>query len=435
MTYSEIGRLLAKKDHEIKFETKGEPMKKIHKALLFISIIAAVFINTSAFATNGMRLIGFGPIQNSMGGVSVGLPLDSAAVLSNPAGMGTLPGRIDFGASYFKPSVNYKATESAGMGGAVIGSNGKTIDSDRGASPIPAFGLIVPINKDFKFGIGAYGIAGMGVDYAKNLYGGITNSAYSQMRFAPGLSYKINDMLSVGAALNMMYATMEFNAAGGFGQEAHMGASSLGYGATLGLLLKPIDMLQVGLAYETKSSFQDFSFNTSAGTDKMAFNQPSVATIGFGLKPIEGLVVGFDIQWIRWSETNGNNLPSYTQNASSAMPWNLNWDDQLVYKIGVQYTVNPAVAVRAGYNYGKMPLNKDRAFENIAFPAIAEQHFTAGIGINLTKQFTLNFGGVYSPSATLTGSNAGFPPAGQANNSNETSMSQYSIDTGLSYVF
>lgn len=406
-------------------------MKKIHKALLFISIIAAVFINTSAFATNGMRLIGFGPIQNSMGGVSVGLPLDSAAVLSNPAGMSTLPGRIDFGASYFKPSVEYKATGAApGM----VASDGKTINSDRGASPIPAFGLVMPLNDKMKFGLGAYGVSGMGVDYVSNLYSGVTYTAYSQMRFAPGLSYKINDMVSIGATVNVMYATMEFNA-GGATQQPHMGASSMGYGATLGVMVKPIDMLQVGLAYETKSSFQDFSFNTPAGTDKLSFDQPQVATIGFGFKPIAPLLIGFDVQWIRWSETNGQNLPKYAQNGSGAMPWNMDWDNQMVYKLGVQYTVNPTVALRAGYNYGKMPLNKDRAFENIAFPAIAEQHFTAGIGINLTKQFTLNFGGVYSPSATLTGSNAGFPPAGQAINSYETSMSQYSIDTGLSYVF
>ncbi|MCL5808375.1 MAG: outer membrane protein transport protein [Deltaproteobacteria bacterium] len=410
-------------------------MKIMYRASLIISIIASVFISTSAFATNGMRLIGFGPIQNSMGGVSVGLPLDAAAVLTNPAGMSALPGRIDFGASYFKPSVEYKATEAPGMGGMVIGSNEKTIDSDRGASPIPAFGLILPINDRMNFGVGAYGTCGMGVDYAKNLYGGITNTSYSQMRFTPGVSYKINDMFSVGAALNVMYATMEHHAAGGFGQQPHMGASSIGYGAVLGLMVKPIDMLQVGLAYETKSSFQDFSFNTAAGVDKLEFNQPSVATIGLGLKPIEALLIGFDVQWIRWSETNGKDLPKYSQNSSSAMPWNLDWENQLVYKIGLQYTVNPTVSLRAGYNYGKMPLNPDRAFENIAFPAIAEHHFTAGIGIHLTKQFSLNLGGMYSPKATLTGANGGYPPAGQAVSSYETSMSQYSIDMGISYVF
>ena len=404
-------------------------MKTIIKTSLLI-IIAMLFISANAFATNGMRMIGFGPVQDSMGGVSVGLPLDAASILTNPAGMSVLSGRIDFGASYFNPSVQYNATESAGMGGAVINHNGTTFDSDRGPSPIPAFGLIIPINDKFSFGIGAYGVAGMGVDYAQNLYSGVTYTSYSQMRFAPGLSYKINDMISVGAVVNIMYATMEFNAASGFGQQAHMGASSFGYGATIGVLVKPIDILQIGLAYETKSIFQDFSFNTTAGEDTLEFNQPQVATIGLGLKPIKDLLIGFDVEWIRWSETNGQNLPKYKSNASSAMAWNLNWSDQFVYKVGVQYTVIPMLVLRAGYNYGKMPLDSNRAFENIAFPAISEHHFTAGIGINVTKQFTLNFGGMYSPVAKISGSN----PA-QGISSYETEMSQYSIDMGITYTF
>ena len=374
-----------------------------------------------------------------MGGVSVGLPLDAASILSNPAGMSILPGRIDFGAAYFKPSVEYKATESAGMGGAVINNNGATFNSDRGGSPIPAFGLIIPLNDKLRFGSGAYGVAGMGVDYARNLYSGVTSTSYSQMRFAPGLSYKINDMISVGAVANMMYATMEFNAASGFGQQPHLGASSFGYGATIGVSVKPIDILQIGLAYETKSHFQDYSFNTNPGTDKIDFDQPQVATIGLGLRPTRDLSLGFDVQWIRWSETNGLNMPAYTVNASSAMPWNMDWSDQFVYKIGLQYVLNPMFVLRAGYNYGKIPLNSDRAVENIAFPAVSEHHFTAGLGINFTKQFTLNFGAMYSPPAKLAGSNPGSPfpptPSGQGISSYETQMSQNSIDMGIAYTF
>jgi long-chain fatty acid transport protein len=395
-------------------------MKK--NILLFFSIImATMFIAASAHATNGMRMIGFGPVQNSMGGVSVGLPLDAASILTNPAGMSALPGRIDFGASYFVPSVEYKATG---------GADGSTIDSDRGGSPVPAFGLIIPLSERFRFGIGAYGVAGMGVDYPANLYGGVTYTSYSQMRFAPGLSYKINDMISVGAVVNVMYATMEFNVANTMGQLPHMGASSFGYGATIGVLVKPIDMIQIGLAYETKSYFQDFEFNTAAGQDKLEFNQPQTATIGLGIKPIKDLLIGFDVQWIDWSDTNGFNLPKYTTNASSAMAWNMDWSDQIIYKVGVQYTPHPIVVLRAGYNYGKMPLNSDRAFENIAFPAVSEHHITAGLGLNLTPRFTINLGGMYSPAAKLTGSNLT-----QGIVSYETQMSQYSLDMGLSYTF
>jgi long-chain fatty acid transport protein len=392
--------------------------------LLFFSVIMAVmFISSSAHATNGMRMIGFGPVQDSMGGVSVGLPLDAASILTNPAGMSVLPGRIDFGASYFKPSVKYKATG---------GADGSTIDSDRGASPVPAFGLIIPLSEKFRFGVGAYGVAGMGIDYPANLYGSTTYTSYSQMRFAPAFSYKINDIVSVGAAVNIMYATMEFNVASGFMQQPHMGASSFGYGATIGVLVKPIDMIQIGFAYETKSFFQDFSFNTPTGEDKLEFNQPQTATLGLAIKPINDLSIGFDVQWIRWSETNGLNLPKYTTKSSPyTMDWNMDWSDQFVYKIGVQYAVHPMVVLRAGYNYGKMPLNSNRAFENIAFPAVSEHHITAGIGINFNKQFTLNIGGMYSPPAKISGSNI----MQQGIVSYETEMSQYSLDMGVTYTF
>ena len=389
--------------------------------LSFSVMITVMLMAASAHATNGMRMIGFGPVQNSMGGVSVGLPLDAASILTNPAGMSVLPGRIDFGATYFKPSVEYKA-----MGGA----SGTTIDSDRGASPIPAFGLIIPLGEKFRVGIGAYGVAGMGVDYRADLYGSTTYTSYSQMRFAPALSYKINDFVSVGAAVNVMYASMEFNVASAAGQLPHPGASSFGYGATVGILVKPIEQVQIGLAYETKSYFQDFEFNTAGGRDKLDFDQPQTATLGLGIKPIKNLVVGFDVQWIRWSETNGSNMPQYAANTSGAMPWNMDWSDQFVYKVGVQYMVHPMVALRAGYNFGKMPLSTNRAFENIAFPAVSEHHMTAGVGINFTKQLTLNIGGVYSPAAKLSGANLM-----QGIASYETQMSQYQVDMGISYTF
>ena len=108
-------------------------MKKII-TFISMSIVAIALMASSAYATNGMRMIGFGPVQDSMGGVSVGVPLDAASILTNPAGMSFLPGRIDFGASYFKPSVQYNATGTAGSG--AIMNDGAKIDSDRGASPV-----------------------------------------------------------------------------------------------------------------------------------------------------------------------------------------------------------------------------------------------------------------------------------------------------------
>lgn len=382
-----------------------------------IALVTLLMSASGAFATNGMRLIGFGPVQDSMGGASVGVNLDAASVLTNPAGIQALGGRVDFGASYFSADVSL----DMGAGG--------TFDSDKGASPIPAFGLAIPINDQTSFGIGAYGLSGIGVDYNLQALGmGVLYTSYSLMRFAPGVSYKINDMVSVGATINVMYATMEYSMDMG-AQAVDMGASSYGFGATIGVTVKPVDMLTIGLAYETTSWFQDFKFNQyvegmGAMENKLAFDQPMNATLGFGIKPLNGLVIALDVQWIRWSETNGNDLPEYT--AGGGGNFDMQWDDQIVYKLGLQYQVIPMLALRAGVNYGKMPLseaNNNALMANMFFPAVAEWHFTAGAGIKINEKLGVDIGGMYSPEAKVKVMGG------------ESKMTQYALDMGIAYRF
>ena len=419
-------------------------MNQNNKTMCFAAALA-VAISTPAHATNGMRMIGFGPVQNSMGGVGVGATLDAASVLSNPAGMSELGGRVDFGATYFLPTVKYSASgiDAGAPQPGLVNQPGVTFTSDKGASPIPAFGLVIPIDEQWTFGIGAYGVAGMGVDYAQNLYSSTTFTGYQQMRFTPGVSYKLNDMFSFGLTLNGMWATTEWNVASAFGQSPHMAASAFGLGATLGVKATPIKMLTIGLAYETRSFFQDFAYNTPAGVDKLTFNQPGVLTLGAAVRPLEMLLVAADVEWIDWGSTNGANLPAFSQNASGAMPWNMNWSSQVVFKIGVEVTPLDWLAVRAGFNYGKNPLDASRAFENIAFPAVAETHLTLGAGFNLGKHVAINVGGMWAPSVSISGSNPlppmgtpGYPgPYGQGIASYTTSMSQFSLDAGIAYKF
>ena len=425
-----------------------------NRVALLVTLVALA-VAAPARATNGMRMIGFGPSQVAMGGVSAALPLDAASIISNPAGITELGRRVDFGASYFKPTVKYRATEvplSPTQGpppGTAVLHDGVQFTSARGASPIPAFGLILPATDNLAFGIGAYGVAGMGVDYPQNLFGGVTYSAYSQMRFAPGAAYKIGDLLSLGVTVNVMYATMGYDAAEGFLQVSHQAASAFGVGATFGARVTPLKWLAFGAAYETKSWFQDFKFNVPAhsaldpatfqtfsvpaGVDSIKFDQPSSATAGVAVTLLDNLTLASDVQWIHWSESNGQNQPTYTSDITKtgAMPFDLSWSDQWVFKFGAQYRVLPELALRVGYNYGKSPLNPNRAFENIAFPAITAHHVTAGIGWDVTKRFSINLAGMYVPRATLTGSN----PQQQLIASYQATMTQYAIDGAVAYRF
>jgi long-chain fatty acid transport protein len=420
------------------------------------SIALAVAVAASpAWATNGIRMIGFGPVQNSMGGVSVGASLDAAAVLTNPAGIADMGGRFDFGATYFGADVKYTATDGVDCGsvpppgGCLIVNDDVEYTSDRGPSPVPAFGLVIPINEDWNFGLGAYGIAGLGTDWASNVALNTVYSHYSQMRFAPGLSYKINEMFAVGATVNLMYANLGYAiGVGPFAQTAHNDASAFGLGATVSATVKPIKGLTVAVAYESQGSYPTFKYNTPAvdangdgvpdfpaSVEELEFNSPQTVTGGIGYQ-FGPVLVAADVQWINWSGVLGDDLPEYKEAKPTTLPFDLEWEDQIVYKFGLQWDAVPNVfSVRLGYNYGALPLNEDKALQNIAFPAVAEQHITGGVSWFISPKVGLHLGGMYSPEAKVSGtqdlSDIGYPlPV-----TYEAKMSQYALDAGLTYRF
>jgi long-chain fatty acid transport protein len=234
---------------------------------------------------------------------------------------------------------------------------------------------------------------------------------------------------------------MEYEVGGAMGMQPRDAAGSFGYGATLGLTYQAPENITLAVAYETKSDFQDFEWDIPAhtfmgfpipgGTEKLAFDQPDALTVGAAFRPMTPLLVAVDVQWIRWSRTNGESQPAFTTdpNLTGAMPWNLDWSDQMVLKIGAQYDVTKQLQVRAGYNYGENPLDPNRAFENIAFPALAEHHFTLGGGYTFGA-FTVAAAFMYSPEASIGGSNFDQGIVGY-----ETRMSQMSFDLGATWKF
>jgi long-chain fatty acid transport protein len=387
---------------------------------------AALALAAPAAATNGMRMIGFGPVQNSMGGVSAATSLDATTAVTNPAGLCTASTRLDIAGTAFFPTVEAK-TDFSMMGGPAASG-----ESTANSFFIPTVGYLRPVNDKLTVGVTALGIAGLGVDYPDEIMlNAETMTSYSNMRLAPAVSYKVTDRLAVGVAANLMYAMMEYDVGGGFGMgmQPHDRAGAFGFGASLGVTFRPMDILTLGAAYETRSYFQDFEFELEGGTNKLEFDQPMVATVGAAVRPMAGLLVAADVQWINWSDTMGENLPEWTETEVGDAPWNMNWDNQLVFKIGAQYEVSKAFTVRAGYNYGKSPIDETLSLAGVAFPAISEHHFTAGAGYDVGA-VTVNAAVLYSPEAT-----AKYAGDASGNFPYETSMAQLGFDLGVAYRF
>jgi long-chain fatty acid transport protein len=390
--------------------------------------LAIVFTASPARATNGMRMIGYGPIQNSMGGASIAAPLDGATIVTNPAGMSALAPRFDLAGQAFMPTVEYTAQWQV----PVPASGTATQESDRPTDVLPTVATLYRVRDDVTVGLAALGIAGAGVEYAQGaagLYGQRTYTSYLNGRIVPAVAYRVNDKLSVGAAANIAYAQMEYEVGGG---AEHSTAGAFGFGGTIGVTYKPIEMVTLGAAYETKSYYQDFEFDVAGEMQALDFDQPMIATLGAAVRPIPGLTLALDGQWINWSATNGEDLPKWSANPNDELDWNLNWDDQLVVKVGAEYQLPTvkALRVRAGYNYGAMPLDENRAVENIGFPALAEHHFTLGAGYEFGK-LAVNAAFLYSPEAKIAGSN----PLGQGIVAYEAKMTQTAFELGVTYGF
>ena len=148
---------------------------------LFINLLvlfAVILYSSVSYATNAIKLIGLGPVQRGMGGASVGLPLDSATTVTNPAGMSEVNDRFDIGVTTIVPISSYEATSRS----AQVTENGATIKSDTNPFIIPAVGFVVPVTEEVKFGFGIYSTSGAGVDYRSNLYNAVTYTYYTNTK-------------------------------------------------------------------------------------------------------------------------------------------------------------------------------------------------------------------------------------------------------------
>jgi long-chain fatty acid transport protein len=357
--------------------------------ILAISITTAAF-SSPVFATNGDNLIGVGPISRAMGGVGVAAPQDAiSAVFANPAAMCFGPycpnSQTVFGATIFVPTV--KATvNGTGFGGALARESSKM-------EPfiIPAVGITSPIGDRLRFGFGAFGVSGLGVDYRNSDFdlGGGPGSGdmytmFQVMKFAPNLAYQVNPNFSIGGNVQIVYGALDLQK--GTSHNYTMGVQAGG--------IYRLGTTSIGFSYATGQKVDHdrvMDFTGDGTLDTLELESPENYAFGVAFKPASGLLVEADIKVYNWADSDGYSL--------------FDWENQTVYAIGAQYALPSGWTVRAGYNYGKSPVKVHDQFDDtsmqvfgqeylrvIGFPAIVETHYTLGAGYEFSGKFALNLG-------------------------------------------
>ncbi|MGB9873825.1 MAG: OmpP1/FadL family transporter [Hydrogenobacter sp.] len=415
----------------------------MRKALLLGALMGFTGLS---FATNGDNLIGVSPASRGMGGIGVGMPVGPTdSIFRNPAWMSYYKGfNLSFGGILFMPHVKAK-TNVTPMGPM---NPPAEATSDAKVFVVPEVGIVHQINDKLTFGIGAFGVSGMGADYRNNdprLANMHTTLQF--MRVIPALAYKINDAISVSGAIHLAYGSLDmganmcqpftttcWNAGGGQSQ-------TYGIGAQIGLAYNMGDFVFAGLTYQSPVEMKYkrvFDTNGDGRFEDLKLTQPQEFAFGVGIKPMQNLKVGMDIRWINWKNAKGYK--------------NFQWKDQWVIAIGGEYRPIPKLALRAGYNYGKSPIRGGAKnlmnannipnfsapfsdfniayFNLVGFPAITEQHITLGLGYEFTKTFSIDlaYKHAFEKSVSAT-DNAGFGFIVQGKNA------QDAVSVGLNWKF
>jgi long-chain fatty acid transport protein len=402
-----------------------------------------------AHATNGFNLYAFGTESSAMGGADVAFVRDTAALVTNPAGLvhigkQQLDTQLD---PYYLIDVRHSDS---------LGNDAQNQPRVGGFS---SAAYARRVSDRLVLGLGSYVAGGLGFEYEDLASGfgtrGDIVTRFSVIRVAPGLAWEASDRLAVGASLSINYAAVRqkyfadssvFNALDmeqtlfGFRID---GLKAFGFGVNLGLKYALDDEQRwvLGAAYRSRSDLDlddgKLTVNYEAlGAGRIAYRDvqlkgvsiPQDLQLGLLFKPSERWSFTGEVNWIDWSGAirefrveaaapERNPLPLLIPNQIEQRQ-TLDWRDQFVWSAGAMFVPDGNWRFMAGYNHGKQPVPRENLTPLTA--AIPESHYALGAARAFWTQWDIRLGVVYIDKKSVRYRNPNDPITADARETHET---------------
>jgi long-chain fatty acid transport protein len=352
---------------------------------------------------------------------------DASTVLTNPAGMTRLEGtQLLLGAQLLYGDLKF----SIGPG------TSPQLGTNDGGNPVgwfPGGGAFFSysISPDLKLGFAMTGNFGLAEKYDSGWVGRyyVQETTLLGVSFLPSIAYRVNDKLSLGASLNIMYGKLENQVAiNNIGAapdgQLNLDDNTWGVGVNLGVLYEMDPRTRLGLTYNSQVSLDfkapaQFS-GLSTGLNTVLGNAGLLnANVDLGIKVPQGVMGSVfhqlddrwallgSLGWQQWSRFGKVEVGIDSSNPTS-LTTNLNYKDTWHFAVGAQrrlsdpWTLNFGVAYDSGF--------QDSGNVSPMLPVNAAWRFGVGGQNHVSKTFSWGIAGEYAYGGTLDVNRQGSAP-------------------------
>jgi long-chain fatty acid transport protein len=439
---------------------------------LLAAAVAVVLAPGAALATDGYFSNGYGMKAKGMAGASMAVTDSAFGGANNPATMAFVGNRWDIGLDWFSPDRSASRTGSSPAG--IDGSS----TSGESSFFIPEFAYNKMISPTMALGLTVYGNGGMNTTYpggeitgaagtttCNNFQTGGLGTAQasynllcgngklgvdlSQLIIAPTLAWKLSGNHSIG--VSPLFGYQRFKAEGlqgfaGFSNDpTHLTNngydSATGWGARIGYYGNLSSAFSVGAAYSTKIAMGEFDKYRGLFAEQGGFDMPANWSLGIAWRPASAWLVAVDYKRIEYSGVNSVGNSSTFRVAGGAGIANslgpsdgrgFGWQNVSVWKIGVEYAMNPSLTLRAGYGRSDNPVRGEDVTFNILAPGVVQDHYTLGATYALDSMSEITGAFMYAKKNSVSGQSLFAQFGLPSTTAEQVSLSEYSV--GVAYA-
>ncbi|MFA4912276.1 MAG: outer membrane protein transport protein [Burkholderiaceae bacterium] len=367
---------------------------------------------TLGLGVTSVHAAGFQLLEQNASGLgnayagSAAVAENASTIFFNPAGMSYLPGvNLSTGVAAVKPSFKFSDNGNsrnplAMGGGRPRGGNG----GDAGGWEfVPnAYGSL-QLNDRLHVGIGIGAPFGLSTHYDDDWAGQYHSRKFKiqTININPSVSYKVNDMLALGAGVNWQRIDAEYTkqqvVGVGMARAAKVEMDGDAWGWNLGAMLQPTPDTRVGLSYRSKMK------HSASGTTKVQnlakfdaradvdLPDSAILSVMHSLTPRWDLLA--DVSWTGWSSIPELKIRNSGPGAQSDT-LNLKFRDTWRFAVGANYKVSEQWKLKFGVAYDQSPVHNDKN-RPTSLPDNNRVWLSTGVQYQATKNTTLDVGYTY----------------------------------------